>query len=447
MQANGMRHGPFIFNARLAAPALSGASGRKAFSKNAGLDAAGRVTQWAYDVYGRQISKTDGNGVVVETNAYNANGKMTAHWTPAKGLTHYTYDANGNRLTTSFGSGAGISATYDSLNRLQTMTDAVGISTFAYRGFGAFMGALASEDGPWASDTLTNTYGANYQLTMQTLTQPSGVWSETMARDSIGRLKTLVSPAGTFTYNYSGAGREIQSLTLPGNNSIAMTYDDAGQLLTTALKNGGTVLDSYAYAYDANGRRISVQRADNSLVNYGYDNIGQLTGAVGLESGGVIPRGNENFGYQYDPAGNLMVRTNNTLLQTFTPDNANALVNITRNNDLLTVAGSLSRRPASLAINGQAATVYHDLTYAVTNGVSLVDGSNLLTAVVNGTMTNRTRELLPASLNLRSDLNGNLIWDGLKAYAYDEANELTAVTVTNAWQTRYAYDGLGRRWG
>jgi hypothetical protein len=32
-----------------------------------------------------------------------------------------------------------------------------------------------------------------------------------------------------------------------------------------------------------------------------------------------------------------MVRTNNTLLPTFTADNANALVNITRNNDRLTV--------------------------------------------------------------------------------------------------------------
>jgi hypothetical protein len=29
------------------------------------------------------------------------------------------------------------------------------------------------------------------------------------------------------------------------------------------------------------------------------------------------------------------------------------------------------------------------------------------------TMTNSVRELLPASVNLRYDLNGNLLWDGL----------------------------------
>jgi hypothetical protein len=81
-----------------------------------------------------------------------------------------------------------------------------------------------------------------------------------------------------------------------------------------------------------------VQRADNSRVNCGCNNIGQLTSAVGVESGGVIPRRNENFGYPYDPAGNQMMRINNTLLPTFTTDNAGSLVNITRHNDRLTVA-------------------------------------------------------------------------------------------------------------
>jgi hypothetical protein len=43
-----------------------------------------------------------------------------------------------------------------------------------------------------------------------------------------------------------------------------------------------------------------------------------------VESAGIILRGHEHFGYPYDPAGNLMVRTNNALLQTFTTDNADA---------------------------------------------------------------------------------------------------------------------------
>jgi hypothetical protein len=65
----------------------------------------------------------------------------------------------------------------------------------------------------------------------------------------------------------------------------------------------------------------------------------------GVDSGGTIPRGHEYFGCQCVLAGSLMVWTNNTLLQTFTANNTVALVNRTRNNDLLTVAGSLSSRP------------------------------------------------------------------------------------------------------
>ena len=43
------------------------------------------------------------------------------------------------------------------------------------------------------------------------------------------------------------------------------------------------------------------------------------------------------------------------------------------------------------------------------------------------------------------DLNGNLISDGQKAYGYDEANELTHITVAGQWKTEFVYDGLGRR--
>ena len=95
--------------------------------------------------------------------------------------------------------------------------------------------------------------------------------------------------------------------------------------------------------------------------------MNQLTSALGYEQDGVTFRGNENFGYGYDAAKNLAVRTNNTLQQAFTDDNANELVNVTRNNNVLTVAGSVSSTGNPFTINGQPAALYHDLTFAVTN--------------------------------------------------------------------------------
>lgn len=96
---------------------------------------------------------------------------------------------------------------------------------------------------------------------------------------------------------------------------------------------------------------------------------------------------------------------------------------MTRNNDLLTVASSLSSRPTNLTVNGIGATFYNDLTFAVTNGVNIANGVNYLTNVVNGMLTNVARERLPVTVSQRYDLNGNLVWDGLKAFEYDCANE------------------------
>ena len=49
-------------------------------------------------------------------------------------------------------------------------------------------------------------------------------------------------------------------------------------------------------------------RVDGVVVNYGYGNVSQLISATGYESDGVTVRGNENLGYTFDPAGNLLLR-------------------------------------------------------------------------------------------------------------------------------------------
>jgi hypothetical protein len=72
---------------------------------------------------------------------------------------------------------------------------------------------------------------------------------------------------------------------------------------------------------------------------------------------------------------------------------------------LLTFAGNLTNSPTALSINGQSATVYHDLTFAVTNGLALNNGLNEFTAVISSglTMTNVFPQMLPAAVNLVYD--------------------------------------------
>ena len=58
----------------------------------------------------------------------------------------------------------------------------------------------------------------------------------------------------------------------------------------------------------------------------------------------------------------LPLRTNNTLIQGFKSDNANELVSATRDNNILTVAGSVSNNVTALAIKGQTAALDHEVT-------------------------------------------------------------------------------------
>ena len=64
----------------------------------------------------------------------------------------------------------------------------------------------------------------------------------------------------------------------------------------------------------------------------------------------------------------LPLRTNNTLIQGFKSDNANELVSATRDNNILTVAGTEPDNVTARVINGQAAELYHDGSCAVAAG-------------------------------------------------------------------------------
>jgi YD repeat-containing protein len=52
---------------------------------------------------------------------------------------------------------------------------------------------------------------------------------------------------------------------------------------------------------------------------------------------------------------------------------------------------------------------------------------------------------MPATASFVYDRNGNLTSDGRRGFGYDDFDQLTSVTVTNAWRSEFKYDALGRR--
>jgi hypothetical protein len=210
-------------------------------------------------------------------------------------------------------------------------------------------------------------------------------------------------------------------------------------------------LNVHSYIYNLAGERTKQTRTDASYVDYGYDQMGQLLTAKGKESGGTT-RWHEQFGYAYDPAGNLNWRTNNDLKQQFQVNTLNELTNVSRPGSVMTVAGTTTSAATNVTVNTLTALLYADYTFARTN-VSLSDGSNSFTAIAldsyGRTDTNTVSAWLPATAPMKYDLNGNLTNDSRRVFVYDDENQLTSVIVTNAsgaiTKSEFTYDGKMRR--
>jgi RHS repeat-associated protein len=342
-----------------------------------------------------------------------------------------------------------LSFTYDALNRL---TKDISTGQFTNQYTYTSYGRLKTENGPWASDVLTIVLNSDRQRTNISMTQPSGTLNESFTYDAARRLQSVVSPAGTFTYQYhtglASIGTPaslIQKISLPNNAYITNLFDTVARLTSTALKTSSdATLNSHAYTYNTGNERTNQTRTDGSFVNYTYDHLGQLIQAQGKESGGTTNRLHERFGYGYDAAGNLTKRTNDAFVQTFTPDPLNRLSSVSRSGNL-TVAGYTIGAATTVTVNSAAATLYSDNTFAATN---LAIGSTYTAVAFDGFGrgdTNTITVSLPSPVTYTSDSNGNLTSDGRRSFTYDNENQLTSVNVATAWKVDFLYDGRMRR--
>jgi len=168
---------------------------------------------------------------------------------------------------------------------------------------------------------VTYTYN-NRMRSSLTLQQPTGNWTNGYTWDATHRLSTENSPAGAFTYTYSGAGKLVKKLALPNASYITNIHDNVARLTGTYLDNSAnTILDKSEYLYNSVNQRIRHTRTDGSYYTNNYDNTGQLVWADSTVN-------TEDRGYLYDAAWNLNVRTNNGATTAFNVDAKNQLTSV-----------------------------------------------------------------------------------------------------------------------
>ena len=135
---------------------------------------------------------------------------------------------------------------------------------------------------------MTSTY-INRQRVGLSLQQPVDYWVNGFEWDLAGRLSSVASRAGTFTYHYTAlnpsfSGRLVWEWDLPNGAYITNSYDSVARELRTLLKDSGSsTLDAALYGYNEGSQRAAYTNAAGAYVQYGYDPIGQLTVANSSE--------------------------------------------------------------------------------------------------------------------------------------------------------------------
>ena len=206
-----------------------------------------------------------------------------------------------------------------------------------------------------------------------------------------------------------------------------------------------TDLDSMVYTNNVGNQRIAAVRGGENYANYTYDPTGQLTSDLAFESTGNTTRYSEQLRYGFDHGGNLAYRTNNNLVENFLVNSLNELTTNT-NGGTLTVMGSTTTALATnVTVNGTNALLYGDATFAATN----MPLTTTYTAVAKDSYgrvnTNVATVSLSTNVTFQYDGNGNLTNDGVRAFAYDDENQLIQVSVTTNWMSQFSYDGKMRR--
>jgi len=409
------------------------------------IDGKNQKTAWQFDMFGRMTNKVDDVGNTVFRFSYDAHDRFTNRWTPERGNAAYSWDAASRLTNTTYASSHAISAAYDALGRMTSLVDVLGTTKFLY----SRLGALASEDGPWASDTVSNYFGTAHQLASISIAQPSASdWVQSFGYDAAGRMTNVTSPVGVFGYSYVGASPLVLRLIMGHADTITNVYDVVARLTDTKLFDSHpTAINSFDYGYNGASQRTAQTNFYGDYWNYGYDGIGQLASARGYEASGSA-RAQEQLTYAYDKAGNLAGRTNNGFAEVFTNDTRNELTNITHTGTY-TISGGTIGTPTSVTVNGLTATLYADGSYERA-GVTVSDGNNTFTAQDQDAHGHHASETVAAWFNansgaLRHDLNGNLTNDSHRAFFYDDENQLTNVTIAGVTKSEFAYDGLHRR--
>lgn len=379
------------------------------------------------------VNKIDGT---TELFAFNSEGRMTSFTDGNDDTVYFDFDAETGDLL--------------------TFTDAGGTERhFEYDNAGRLLEAT------WDDNTsLQYSYNANGQLDESTNRRGQSIEYN---YDVNGRLTDVSnSSSGALSYTYNGRGYTSSITSTAGVTEIS--YDNANRITLIEYPDGR----SLAYAYDADGKRVSMIDQNSEGTFYSYDVAGRLETIS--DDNGILTT------YSYDSAGRLLSKVNgNGSSSEYSYDSLGRLDDVTNYDgssgittfyqysyDLMGRATEVVTKDGTWEYDyDDAGQLIEAIFTSTTVGIPSTSleyqydaAGNRIATIENAVTTNYTTNDLnqyesAGGKSFTYDDDGNLIAQAQTSnsysYVYDVSNRLVQVTRPDTTIITYEYDVFGNR--
>jgi RHS repeat-associated protein len=231
---------------------------------------------FTYTRTGRRATMADASGTTTYT--YDALDRLVSKATPEGTLT-YSYDAQNNLLSmqSSNPNGASVSYSYDTMNRLSTVTDnrlPAGQNTTTY-----------------SYDPVSNLVTAMYPNQSQ----------QTLSYDQLNRVSQSSAPSRSYSYRRSATGQIVSAAESSGRN-VSYSYDSALRLVNETIsadpagKNG-----TLGYSLDPVTNRLSLSSTVGALAaqSLTYNSNDQAAPDAYDSNGNLLASGSNSYVWDF----------------------------------------------------------------------------------------------------------------------------------------------------
>lgn len=372
------------------------------------------TTTFTYDAQGNRLTSTDETGTVTYT--YNEFGEVLTRTDQLNGLWTNSYDAQGNLVSTTNAIGKSTTFTYNTRGMLLTAKDARGkMTSLTYDA----IGNLTTKTDPLGHETL---FGYDARARLINVTNPLG-HSTSVAYDAVGRPARITRPDGTFiSYEYDLAGRLIAMTDAKGARST-YGYDGANRLTSETDPLSQTT----SYTYDPMSNVTARTDALGQVTNYEYDQFNRPVKITYPPASTGATRLFETL--VYNSAGQVTQRIDTAGRTTFLGYTSAGLLDNTTDPDNQTTLfnyDALGRMKAVIDAKGQR--------YRFT-----LDAVGQLKHIKRGTAEMSFTYDSVGNRKQRTDYNG-----AVTTYDYDAVNRLKTISYPDTTSVSYTYDKLSR---